>query len=188
MTLAADFPTYELAAHRDIYRIHRQPPWWFSSDGSGRFDPVGTGMGACYLAGAGLGAWVEVFRNPGLLLPQAEVDARRLLTVACADPLVLADLTSRLALRHDVTASLGADEDYARSQAFAVEAVQSGYAGLRYFVRHDNSQKLVGYALFHQAGDHPDWTGFDHATSAAIPQDLIDEARAEFGYRIVPTP
>lgn len=187
MTLAADFPTYQLAARRDIYRIHRQPPWWFSADGSGRFDPLGTGVGACYLAEDPLGAWVEVFRKP-MLLPEAEVNARQLLTVAFSDPIVLADLTSRDALRHGMTASLGADVDLEASQTFAADAVDSGIAGVRYFARHDPAQQLASIALFHEKREHPDWAAFSREVSAPIPQDLIEEAQSTFGYRVLPTP
>lgn len=187
MTLAADFPTYQLDAGRDVFRIHRQSPWWFSADGGGRFDPVGTTVGACYLAEDPLGAWIEVFRKP-MLLPEAEVKARQLLTVAFSDPIVLADLTSRDALKYGVTASLGADVDLEPSQSFAADAVDSGFAGVRYFARHDPAQQLASIALFHERGEHPDWTSFSREESVPVPHDLIDEACDTFGYRVLPTP
>jgi RES domain len=35
-------------------------PWWFSATGAGRFDPAGSGYGACYLANDEIGALHEV--------------------------------------------------------------------------------------------------------------------------------
>jgi hypothetical protein len=175
------FPRRTLRGDRVLHRIHRRPAWWFSSDGSGRFDPVGTGVGACSWAERPLGAWIEVFRKQ-MLLSQADVDNRRLCSVALGRDLRLADLTSRRALAFGVTASLGAGEDYGASQAFAVEAVQSGFDGIRYLVRHDPAQRLYGVALFGEEGEWPE--GDDRE----IPDELIAEARAAFGYRVLPPP
>jgi RES domain-containing protein len=169
-----------------LHRIHWQhhAPWWFSADGRGRFDPVGTGSGACYLAEEPLGAWVEVFRT-AVLLDQLELDARRLTRLLTGTDLRLADLTSRRALQFGVTASLGADRDYAASQAFAVRALDAGFAGVRYLVRHDPAQRLHGVALFGPA-ETSDAPGT--ATSGPIPAELADQARARFRYRIAEHP
>jgi RES domain-containing protein len=105
------FPRRTLRGDTTIHRIHRAATgaWWFSADGSGRFDPVGTGKGACYLAERPLAAWVEVFRKR-MLLAEAEVRERSLLSTELGRDLRLADLTSRRALSFGVTASLGANE------------------------------------------------------------------------------
>jgi hypothetical protein len=75
------FPRRTVRAGAPAYRIHRagRGGWWFSSDGSGRFDPVGTGQGACHLAEKPLGAWVEVLRRRMLL--EEEIGHRLLLAV-----------------------------------------------------------------------------------------------------------
>lgn len=182
------FPRRTLRGERTIYRIHRSttPPWWFSSTGDGRFDPVGTGMGACYLAESPLGAWVEVFRKRQLLA-ETEIAQRSLLAVMLDRDLRLADVTSRRALSFGVTASLGAGEQYDNSQAFAAQAMEDGFDGVRYLLRHDPAQKLYGLALFSQAGARdgdPQWP----TDSAAIPDALIGEAARLFGYRVLPTP
>lgn len=187
MTLAR-FPRRTVRGDAELYRIHHRErgPWWFSSDGAGRFDPIGTGLGACYLAAQPLGAWVEVFRRQ-MQLSERAVSDRALFAVTLGTSARLADLTSRRALQFGVTASLGADEDYGGSHQFAARAVEAGFAGVRYFVRHDPAQRLYGIALFgdpaHGAGP-PGSTGAD----TPIPQALVDEAPARFGYRIVPTP
>ena len=189
MTLRG-FPRRTLRGDTTIYRIHRAATgaWWFSADGSGRFDPVGTGKGACYLAERPLGAWVEVFRKR-MLLAEAEVRERSLLSTELGRDLRLADLTSRRALSFGATASLGANEQYDSSQAFAVQAVQARFDGIRYLVRQDPAQKLHGIALFAHAGapdaTDPHWRTND---DNAIPGDLIAEAGRLFGYRVLPTP
>lgn len=189
MTLPKGFPQRNLRGAREIYRIHRadKRPWWFSSDGSGRFDPVGTGRGACHLAELPLGAWVEVFRRR-MLLAEAEVRGRALLSVKLGRDLKLADLTSRRALQFGVTASLGANEAYADSQAFAVNAVEAGFAGVRYLVRHDPAQQLYGIALFSEAGAPKAGADWPADGDGALPGELVAEASRVFGYRVLPTP
>ena len=77
---------------------------------------------------------------------------RALFSVALGRDLRLADLTSRRALEHGLTATVSASDDYGPSQRFAASALESGFAGVRYLVRHDPAQKLYGVALFAPAG------------------------------------
>jgi hypothetical protein len=185
------FPRRTLRADRVIYRIHRgvRDPWWFSFEGAGRFDPVGVdGVGACYLAEQPLGAWVEVFRKT-LLLSEFDVGSRGLMATTLGRSLRLADLTSRRALSFGVTASLGADEHYERSQAFAREAAGAGFDGIRYLVRHDPSQRLYGVALFGSVGAPPSGGGhWPVDDDGPIPEELVAAAGSAFGYRVLPTP
>ncbi len=189
MTLARGFPRRTLRGDREIHRIHRteKDPWWFSADGSGRFDPVGTEMGACYLAERPLGAWIEVFRRR-ILLAEAEVRGRALLSTRLGRDVRLADLTSRRALQFGVTASLGANDYYADGQAFAADAVAAGFAGVRYLVCHDPSQQLYGVALFASAGPSSSDTNWPADGDGTIPSELVAEASRLFGYRVLPTP
>lgn len=186
----ARFPRRTLRGDRVLYRLHRAShgPWWFSSDGSGRFDPVDTGMGACYLAERPLGAWVETYRKT-MLISETDVRERRLVELALGRDLRLADVTSRRALSFGVTASLGAGEDYAPGHDFAARALAAGFSGVRYLLRHDNAQQLYGAALFGPAGEPA--TGDPHwpMSPGAPPSDaLIDEARRRFRYRVMPVP
>jgi hypothetical protein len=184
------FPRRTLRGDRTLYRIHRanRGPWWFSSDGSGRFDPLGTSRGACYLADSELGAWIEVFRKR-MLLAEAEITQRALFAVELGRDLRLADLTSRRALQFGVTASIGADERYHASHAFAVDALKAGFDGVRYLARHDPAQKLYSVALFADAGApdpvDPDWPP---GSGAPIREDLVAQAAHVFSYRVLPTP
>jgi RES domain-containing protein len=184
------FPRRTLRGNRTMYRIYQTAngAWWFSSDGSGRFDPVGTGHGACYLAERPLGSWVEVFRKQ-MAIAEFALNARALLEVQIGRDLRLADLTSRRALGFGVTASLGADRTYTDSQTFACDAVTAGFDGIRYLVRHDPAQQLYGIAVFAAAGEpdpaDPAWPA---TTVDPLPAKLADEARRTFVYRILPTP
>jgi RES domain-containing protein len=183
------FPRRTLRGDRTLYRIHRarERCWWFSSDGSGRFDPIATELGACYLAERPIGAWIEVFRK-AMLLAEAEIAERSLSSVQLGRDLRLADLTSRRALQFGVTASVGANEVYGPSQAFAASAVAAGFDGVRYLARHDPAQKLYSVALFATAGapaqGDSNWPHGDEP----IPDELIAEAQRSFGYRVLPTP
>lgn len=83
---------------------------------------------------------------------------------------------------------MGADEQYADSQTFAVQALEAGFDGVRHLVRHDPAQKLHGLALFSRAAApapaDPLWPG----NSSAIPETLVRAAERRFGYRVLPTP
>lgn len=189
MTLAT-FPRRTLRGDAALFRIHgvSRGAWWFSADGSGRFDPLGTGRGACYLATDLLGAWVEVFRET-MLLDRAEVLERSLAQVRLGRDLRLADLASRRALQFGVTATLGADREYAASQAFAAQALGAGFGGIRYLLRHDPAQKLYGIALFGEPGAaDPKGAVWPRGADEPIRDELIDEAQRLFGYRVLPTP
>jgi hypothetical protein len=184
------FPRRTLRGDRTIHRIHRSTTasWWFSSDGSGPFDPVGAGLGACYLAERPLGAWVEVFRK-SMLLAEGEISARSLFSVELGRDLRLADVTSRRALGFGVTASVGAGEDYRESQAFAAGAVDAGFHGIRYLVRHDPAQRLFGIAVFGEPGAAvASGPRCPAGTEAELSDALIAAARRSFGYRILPRP
>jgi hypothetical protein len=184
------FPQATLRGDREIHRIHRsaRDPWWFSTDGTGRFDPIGTGSGACYFAREPIGAWIEVFRKR-ILLAEDEVRERSLYVVRLGCDLKLADVTSRRALQFGIIASLGANEDYAASHAFAADALATGFDGVRYLVQHDPAQRLYGYALFGQPGiPSALLTPAGSATDGPIPDTVVDHARRLFAYRVLPTP
>jgi hypothetical protein len=185
------FPRRTLRGDQTVYRIHRasREPWYFTRDGRGRFDPVAVdGMGCCYLAAAPLGAWIEVFRR-GMLIDEMDVRARRLLHTELGRGLRLADVTSCRALPFGITATLGAADDYTASQAFAAGALDAGWDGVRYLLRHDPRQRLYGLALFGPAGpadlEDPAWPS---TPDDAVPRTLIDQAAKAFGYRVIPTP
>ncbi len=125
-----------------------------------------------------------------MLLAEDEVLERSLYSARLGADLRLADVTSRRALQFGITASIGANEEYSESHAFAIDALKAGFAGVRYFVRHDPAQSLYGIALFGEAGESGA-VGNPVAGSSSdrpIPDDVVDEAERLFGYRVLPTP
>lgn len=164
-----------LAAGTSLFRVYRasRSPWWFSSDGAGRFDlPVPEGT--CYLAEQPLAALLEVTR--GLtLLSEAFIDGRRLLTAQVPRNLSVADLTAAGAYRYGVTTEVAATSDYDIPHAWAAALRDAGFAGVRYHVRHDPGADLVGVAWFGRAGRlrHPPPAHRQH-----LPAELLVKAAA----------
>ena len=132
-----------------MHRVRRSA-WWFSSDGSGRFDlPVP--HGTCYLAEEPLAALLEVTR--GLtILSEDFLAGRRLLTATLTVEMRVADLTSAAAYGFGVTGELSATADYTGPQAWANALQTAGFHGIRYHVRHDPRGDLAGIAWFGRAG------------------------------------
>lgn len=177
------FPRHQLRTSHVLYEIHPfgRSAWWFSSDGSGRFD-VQRPRGTCYLAEDPLGSFVEVLRDVGTV-DQADVVARRLSSLSVPMNMVLADCTSARARSFGVTAAIHSTEDYAKTHRWARAFATAGFAGIRYLVSHDPSQRLVGVALFGDAGERA-WLHEE----TPIPPDLILAARDRFGIIVLPAP
>jgi hypothetical protein len=178
------FPSLHLTGAR-LYRIHRagRSPWWFSSDGTGRFDlPRDSGRGTCYLAEEPVGCFLEVFRA-WILVPEAELAARR---VAHLDvpPLLLADGSSGLCRQFGLTGELHSTPDYVRTQAWAAAFAAAGFDGIRYLLRHDPGQQAAGIAVFGPVGA-ADWA---FRPGEPIGSGVIEEAERRFGVRVMPTP
>lgn len=168
-----------------LCRIHRagRSPWWFSHDGTGRFDLAG-GRGTCYLAEESAGCFLEVFR-PWLLIPEPEVAARRISRpVPSGGELLLADCTEEGARAFGVTGEIHSTSDYALTRRWAAAFADAGFDGIRYLLRHDPAQRLAGIALFGPAGAPP-WP-----TPVAEPlgPDLLREIETRFGLRVLPVP
>ena len=163
-----------------LYRIHRvrRSPWWFSFDGSGRFDLPVPG-GTCYLAEEPLAALLEVTR--GLtILSEDFLSGRRLFTTTLAGNLRVADFTAAAAYAFGVTGELSATADYTEPQIWATALKTAGFDGIRYHVRHDPRSDLVGIAWFGRAGRA---RRTPPGYSQQIPADLLLSA-APFGIQI----
>ncbi|MDW5594228.1 RES family NAD+ phosphorylase [Conexibacter stalactiti] len=171
-----NFPQHVVDHGSLLYRIHHAAngAWFFRADGLFRFDLTDRpGHGTCYFAESPLGAFVETLQSfRSISLPRAEIAGRRLFAVKADFALVLADVTDNAAGRYGIDASVGASSasDYAHSQALATRAFDAGFAGIRYHVRNDLSQRLVGVALFGPTGPHGDdlWPGDDQAIGEEI--------------------
>ena len=176
------FPAVVLPARHVLHRIHHRDrmPWWFSSDGSGRFD-LPPPRGTCYLGEDPLASFVEVFRDT-VLVSQAVVDQRRLSKLPIPRRARLADCTARRARSFGITAAIHSGPDYVATQAWAAAFVNRGFDGIRYYVSHDPAQRSVGVALFGHGGVRRSRV----TATAAIPSDLIRRAEEEFGILVLP--
>ena len=181
-------PERRLGAGAKLYRLYRQAtgtPWYFTSGGEGRFDPIGAkGVGICYWAEDPLGAWVEVYRTK-TTITQAEVDERRLATLVLAEETAVIDLTQRKGLAAGVTAALTAGHDYSGSQALAA-SVAPRVGGIRWRARHDLAQKSISVGLFGPEGPRPSHE--PAARGEPIPLGLVEGAEGTFGYTVLPRP
>ena len=182
------FPTHRLKAGATIYRIHRKElsPWWFSSDGHGRFDLVlSPGHGTCYLSQRPEGGLLEAFKGIQMV-SEADIGARREYEAVFADELRLANCCVAAASKFGMNAEIHTTEDYDRTHAWAVALHAAGFDGIRYFLRSDPSLKLIGYAVFGPSGEAPagSWPGGE---SHEISGPTLAEA-ARYGLRVAPTP
>lgn len=183
-TRLTDFPDHHLLPSDPIVRIHRHDrgPWWFSHDGSGRFD-LAAPSGTCYFAVDEVGAFVEVFREMRVI-PDLEVLARRISIIHVTTPVRLADCTAPSAAAFGITAAIHSSEDYVKTQTWAGAFAGAGFGGVRYLVSHDPAQRNVGVALFGPAGaaSRPVFS------TDPISSRLISTAERLFGYRVIPIP
>jgi hypothetical protein len=153
-------------------------PWWFSSDGSGRFD-LGPPRGTCYLADDPLVALLEalgVLASAPVVDP-AVLDGRSVWTLALPEQCDAADTTTRRARGFGVTAELAAGARYALAQRWATALAAAGFGGLRYRARHDPGGGRC-LALFGAAGERRRWK---RGRPAPVGPSLLDRLRAEAG-------
>ena len=164
--------------------MHREGhgAWWFSSDGSGRFD-LERPNGTCYLAQTPLGTLIEHFDGIDLI-PQEDLDQRRIASLSPGRALRLADCTSSHIRSFGADLSLSAGSDYARTQQFAAWFHANSFDGVRYFLRNDPAATLIGIALFGSAGEQD----LPILSSAPVDEATLEEAASRFGVEVVPLP
>jgi RES domain len=184
------FPQYTLAPGDELWRIHKEgmSPWFFRNNGRFRFDLVeNPAYGTCYFAEEPLGAFVETLQGFRTVpMPRVELVQRRLFHLEVSYPLTLADTTHNAAARFGIDGSIaaGAAGHYGRSQAFAKRALDAGFAGVRYRVRNDMTQNLLGIALFGPLGSHEPIPPMPAGVSDAIPESLVSEACQTLQFRV----
>lgn len=124
--------------------------WWFSSDGSGRFDLRPPG-GTCYLATDDYAAIREATRLGPVSTSWAL--ARELRVVAPPDPDArLAPTTRRAAGRYGVTTELVTLVPYDLPRRWAAAFRDHGFHGVRHQLRHDQRARPSGVAVFGASG------------------------------------
>jgi RES domain-containing protein len=181
----AGFPAFDLRRRETLYRLHRSSagPWWFSSGGTGRFDLRDGAQGTCYLAVSPVGAFIEVFRV-ATLIPEAELEARSLSSLAPPKRTSLADCTVAAARKFGITGAIHTQPDYALPQAWAKAFAASGFGGIRYRLSHDPAQRELGVALFGAAGAQT----LPVRRTEPVPPAVVEEARRRFGLVVAPAP
>jgi len=154
----ARFPRFTLKTSKKLFRAHRKMngPWWFSSNGTGRFDLPGS-KGTCYLADSAAAALREALGGPLVkagVIDSAALDDRVISTLTVDRPLSLADTTSSKAANHGITKEIST-VGYAVPQAWAKAWAGEGLDGVRYAGRFSTAQRDRCYALFGPAGASP---------------------------------
>lgn len=181
-------PHRTLPVGTELYRIHRttRDPWFFDASGAGRFDPVAApGRGASYWTLDPLGAWIEVFRD-SMSIDEKDITDRHLSIATLTQPLRVADLAVRRALKSGVTAAMTSGADYAGAQQLSSE-IQPTERAIRWRLRHDLRGKSLGLVLFGPAGSVPP-AGIQTRKPVALPSHLVARTASVFGYEILPTP
>ncbi|MFN0030349.1 MAG: RES domain-containing protein [Acidimicrobiales bacterium] len=147
-----------------LWRVCRKEvgSWWFSSDGTGRFD-LEPPKGTCYLATDGRAAIREASRlGP---VSTTWIGTRQLRQLAPPDPSApLAATTHTRAAAYGVTLELVTVIPYAGPQRWAAAFASRGFAGLRHQLRHDARTRASGVSLFGRAGQAP----FDEGHQAPL--------------------
>jgi hypothetical protein len=173
------FPVWHVLRGTVLHRVTDagRGPWWFASDGEGRFD-LPPPRGTCYLADDPLVALLEALGPAGSapVLAASVLDGRVVWSVALPDQCDAADLTARGARRFGVTAELAASTPYPTAQRWAAALAAAGYDGLRYRARHDPAGGRC-LALFGAAGERRRWRrGRPAPVAATLAGRLRDEA------------
>lgn len=189
-TALATFPTRRLrAATTRLYRIHRavQGPFFFASDGSGRFD-LPAPDGACYLALSGEAAFLETLaRRPTRMIPAEEVDRHRLTTAPLPRELDAANLPVKRAHGFGLTGEIHSTVDYRVSRAWARALHAAGHRAIVGIPRHDVTGRQRSVTLLDRAGEHPPFRWAWRPETAPVPERLVDRME-RWGIRVVPIP
>lgn len=165
----AGFPAYRLGTRQELHRAHRRDrgPWWFGSDGGGRFD-LPAPRGTCYLATDPLAALRErlgVVLGPEPSVPASLLEQAVVSRLGVPTEQQLADLLARAASDFAVTRELQSMTPYAVPQAWARAFAGASYQGVRYGPRFSTGE-VSAVALFGEAGER-DWPVDDEPTPAA---------------------
>jgi RES domain-containing protein len=151
------FPTWTLRPDRALYRAHKAAaaPWWFSSDGSGRFD-LRRPHGTCYLASDPEAAvrerWGEELLALGYV-PRAVAEATEVSELRVPKGGRLADFCAGAAAGFGVTREISTTGRYDVTQTWAnaLGPLGSGLRGVRYQPRLSTDARGWALGLFGDA-------------------------------------
>ncbi|MGH9070590.1 MAG: RES family NAD+ phosphorylase [Acidimicrobiales bacterium] len=180
------FPVHRVGSELVFWRIHRadQDAGFYNPDGSGRF-ALTLPRGTCYPGETALASFVEVFRE-ARVVTEGLVCTKVLSVLRVREEIALADVAHPRSRWFGVTGEIHTTTAYETTQAWATAFDGADLDGVRYRVRHDPAQDLVGIALFGIAGEHKG--EFLPVESSPIPPGLVAAAEQRFGIVVLPTP
>ena len=155
-----NFPACELTGGQPLHRGHRagNGPWWFSSDGGGRFD-LTPPRGTCYLAYDELTAIRETVGQAlaatGIISDEFAAE-RQLSTLTVPHNHRLADTCADTAADFGSTTELVTMTPYAVPQEWAAKFAATTFAGLQYQTWFTTGPNPNAVSLFGNAGE-ADW-------------------------------
>jgi hypothetical protein len=176
------FPPRTIRRNTRLYRAHTRGrgPWWFSSDGDGRFD-LPAPDGTCYVADQPAAALRErlgprVVRSGTVL--RGELERTLVSQLALPAPARVADAAHPDAYKHGCTTEIGTVADYGLTQRWAFAFRRDGWPGVRSAAR--LATGAVSVALFGTAGA-PGWPEDAHPTPGT-------STEIDLGLEVVDTP
>lgn len=197
----ADFPGTMIKTTKTFYRAHSiaysSPPWWFSSDGSGRFDLTGH-SGTCYLAESRVSALREALgtRLVSFGVDRSELNNRAISKLFLPRPHHVANTTSAYAANHGITRELVSVTPYEVPHAWASAWADAGFDGIRYLGRLSTAivPEARCLAVFHAASAADSTFKPDPNPSAAADtairahMRILDTPTSPAGLTILPPP
>ncbi|MGH9073619.1 MAG: RES family NAD+ phosphorylase [Acidimicrobiales bacterium] len=182
------FPVHRVGPDQVLARIHRSDRYaaFYSSDGSGRFD-LSPPQGTCYLREEPLASFVEVFRE-ARVVAEALVATKALTLLRVREVVTLADVAHPRSRQFGVTGEIHTTTAYEATHAWATAFDRANFGGVRYRVRHDPAQDLIGVALFGMAGEGMNKSQLASVETSPIPTGLVAAAEQRFGIVVLPTP
>jgi len=181
------FPQHRYPAGSRLFRSHAavNGPWWYASDGGGRFD-LAPPHGTCYLAEDPVITLLETWGGMQTI-PSYLADTRAVSTLQLPAAHNLADLTDNRAAGYGVTAEIATTPDYPLTQLWAAALHAVGMTGIRYWARHDLQHTHACLALFGPAGPRPSPPG-PHPNPVTDDSDLLRQLRDTTGITVLPVP
>jgi hypothetical protein len=185
----------------ELWRCHRvgREPWWFSSDGTSRFD-LATPAGTCYLADDPLIGVLEVLSHgtvDGMAVSEAFLAERRIRRLPLPAPACFADTTDGRGRGFGVTREIHDVADYSLPQAWAAAWRAHAFHGVRYLATSyqppagappwsgPGAQGPGAWALFGEEGERRRWR---RGRPQRIGTELRSRLELEAGVQVVPFP
>jgi hypothetical protein len=128
---------------------------------------------------------LEVFKG-FRVISEAALSRRSEFATRLSRDLVLANCCVAGAAAFGINAEIHSTTDYGKTQRWAAALAEAGFGGIRYFLRSDPALRLIGYAVFGDAGE-PKAGVWPPGPSEPVATETVREA-ARYGLRVVPAP